>query len=148
MKVILLKDVPAVGRKFDIKDVADGYAMNFLFRKGLAEPASAGRLKEVESHKAENDKKRETESAAHEAEIAKLEGATITIEAKANEQGHLFQSIKADDVIEAAKTQVSADLEPEYLSVMEPIKHTGEFTLKAVTGEKEVEFTVSIKASL
>ena len=70
MKIILIEDLRSLGKKFDVKEVNDGYARNFLFPNKLAEPATPGALKKLDALKAEHDKN-ETLLIAHLREIAK-----------------------------------------------------------------------------
>lgn len=93
MKVVLLDNVRGIGQVGDVKDVSDGYARNFLLRKGLARAATVGSINDVALHAS---KKREALALAHqEAErlAVKLTGTVVPITGKANEQGTLFASI-------------------------------------------------------
>ncbi len=93
MKVILLNDVPKIGRKYDIKNVSDGYASNFLFPRKLAQPASADVVSKVESLKAKESSDRKVQEDLLLKNIEFLENARIEFTLPANEKGHLFQGI-------------------------------------------------------
>jgi len=98
MAVILLTDIPKVGNRYDVKDFKDGYAINVLISKGLAEMATPQALAKLASKKAEIDKKRQEEERAFESLIATIDNTSVTIKAKANDKGHLFKSISAHDI--------------------------------------------------
>ena len=93
MKVILTHDVPNLGHAGDVKDVAAGYARNYLFREGLAVKASKGAITDFERRKVVDTRREEKMAARAEALAKRLEGITLTFEAKAGETGHLYGSI-------------------------------------------------------
>ena len=99
MKVIFLKDVKGKGKKGEIKNVADGYAHNFLLKQGLAVEATGGNMKTLE-----NQKNKEEQLAAEELQNAKklkeqLEKLTIELKAKTGEGGRIFGSITSLSLI-------------------------------------------------
>ena len=110
MKVIFLKDVRGIGHTGDIKNVADGYAANFLFPKQLAEPATEAKVKQLESQKEALLAARKQEAEALSAKIKSLMGAQITIAAKATEKGGLFKAIGAKDIAKALLEQHTAEI--------------------------------------
>lgn len=101
MKVILLKDVKNLGKAWDIKDVSDGYARNFLFPHNLAQVATPDLIKKSEAQKADIIKKAEKDLEKAEEAAAALDGFVIKIKAKANEEGKLFGSINPEMIREA-----------------------------------------------
>lgn len=144
MKVILLHDVPKIGRKFEIKNVADGYARNLLIPKKLAEPATP----ESERKVAEMKKRHEEELRINEEllfkNISSLKDVRVTLKAKADESGHLFKGIKASEVLSALKTEAHIDLDAKYLVFEKPLKTAGEHKLSAGVPGKMVEFVVVV----
>ncbi|WP_040928965.1 50S ribosomal protein L9 [Nosocomiicoccus massiliensis] len=125
MKVILLKDVKNIGKAGEVKEVAAGYAQNFLFKKGLAEEATPANLKKLE---AQQEKKRE--EAREELEDAKalkekLEQLEVTIKMKSGEDGRLFGSVSSKQVIEAYKKEHDIKLDRRKLDMPEPLKALG-----------------------
>src|SRR6058998_856596 len=105
MRVILRSEVRGLGRTGDVKDVADGYAQNYLLPRGLAMPATAGELKHLAQ---ERDARRAKQDRAHaEAdELAKrLSDITLVFRLKAGEQGKTFGSITNKDVAEALRRE-------------------------------------------
>lgn len=124
MKVILLRDVAKIGKRFEIKEVPDGYAQNQLIPKKYAEAATPAAIKQIQ----ERDKKGlannhlEIEKAKRLSEACQVE--PLIIEMGANEQGHLFQSVRASDVVSSAKARGLSLPETE-LKFTNPIKSLG-----------------------
>lgn len=106
MEVILLQDVKKTGKKGEIKEVSDGYARNFLIKKGLAKEATAGAKKELEAKNQarKREEKEEFEEAKKQKEI--LEGNPIEILEKASEDGRLFGSVTTKQIAEQVKKQL------------------------------------------
>lgn len=101
MKVILLKDVKNIGKAWDVKNVSDGYARNFLFPKKLAEPATSDLIKKSETLKADAVKRAEADLEKVEQLAGELDDFVVKIKAKANAEGKLFGSIKPEMIREA-----------------------------------------------
>lgn len=109
MKVIFLEDVKGKGKKGDVKEIADGYARNFLLPKGLAVEASKGNMKQLDEQKATEQKRLDKEIAEAKALAGKLDKLEVTIKAKAGDAGRLFgavTSIQVAEAIEAAGHKV------------------------------------------
>src|SRR3989338_385803 len=129
MRVIFLKDVPRVGKKYDIKEVNDGYAMNFLLPRGLAQNATPKAVAELEIHKKEITIEREVQENLLNKNLEEIKGKTIVIKGKANEQGHLFSAIHKKEILEAMREQHHADISEEFIVLEKPIKAIGEFEI-------------------
>ena len=101
MKVILTQDVSALGKSGDLKDVADGYARNFLIAQKLAVPASGGAYRAWQHDIASREEKRKRER--EEAEIAanRISSTTLTMGVKVGDGGKLYGSITAQDIADA-----------------------------------------------
>lgn len=127
MKVILLKDVKDLGKIWDIKEVSDGYARNFLFPNKLAQAATPDMIRRSEALKAEAVKKAEADLEKVEALASELDDFVIKIKAKANEEGKLFGSIKPEMILEAlTKEKLNiGSLQAKEIST-EAIKEIGE----------------------
>jgi len=129
MRVVLLQDVENLGKKYDVKEVADGYARNFLIPKGLAKPATEEALqwlatrKEIEAKKAEEDLKKVQEIASA------VDDQEIIIPVKVGEQDELFESITAQGIAEKLK-ELGFDIKKTQIALSEPIKELGEFPVK------------------
>lgn len=144
MKVILLKDVPKIGKKNEIKNASDGYAMNFLFPNNLAERATPKKIKELEDRK----KNQETENKIHRDLLIKnmrsLNGAEVHMSGKANDKGHLFKGIHIEEIVEELKKQDHIDLKPEYIDLKHHIKEVGEFDITAKVGDIKAVFKLIV----
>ena len=131
MRVILLKDVPGQGKRGDILNVAEGYARNYLFPRGLASEASKGKIKELAERRqasAMRDEKMRQEAA----ELAvRLESLTVVVRTKAGEGGRLFGSVNNKDIADALADQHKITLDKKKLVVKEPIKQVGSHTVLA-----------------
>lgn len=125
MKVILLKDVKGTGKKGEIKEVSDGYARNFLLKKGAAVEATGTNMKELDE-KAKS-KERKKLIAYEEAVLLgkQMEEVNIVIEAKAGEGGRLFGSITSKEIAEQLKKQKNIDVDKRKISLDEPIRSLG-----------------------
>ena len=140
MKVILLRDVPRVGKKYEVKNVSDGYARNFLFLRNLAVVASGAREKEYESKRKRVEILKALEETALEKSIEAISGARLTIESPANEEGHLFAAVHEKDISGKIKADLHLDIREDAIEIGEPIKSLGDHVVKAMGKE----FTVTI----
>ena len=128
MKVILLDDVTKVGRRGEVRDVSDGYARNFLIPKKLALSATAGNLKNLEHIKRQQDAKADRIKADAETLRAKIEALVYEERRQASEEGKLFGSVTAQDVVEfLERNQIPVERRRVHLD--EPIKTLGESTV-------------------
>jgi len=129
MRVILLQDIDKLGKKYEIKEVANGYARNFLIAKGLAKPATEDALKwldlqkEIETKKAEEELKKVQEIASA------IDGQEIIIPVKIGEENQLFESITNQKIWEKLK-ELGFDVKKNQIDLPEPIKEIGEFPIK------------------
>ncbi|HLR39073.1 MAG TPA: 50S ribosomal protein L9 [Jeotgalicoccus sp.] len=125
MKVILLKDVKNIGKQGEVKEVASGYAHNFLFKKGLAEEANAKNLAKLEAQKEEA--RVEAAAELQEAQDLKkeLDDSEVEIKMKSGEDGRLFGSVSSKQVIEAYKEQKNVKLDRRKLDMPEPFRTLG-----------------------
>lgn len=127
MKVILLKDVDNLGRMGDVKEVAAGYARNYLLRQGMAAPATGNQLKQLQAlqaRRAKEDALRATEAQQLAQRLGQLE---ITIPARVGEQGRLFGSITNQNVVEALKEQHGLEVDRRNVELDESIRSTGDY---------------------
>ncbi|MGA2583649.1 MAG: 50S ribosomal protein L9 [Tepidisphaeraceae bacterium] len=105
IKLLLNESVKNVGKVGDIVEVSPGYARNYLVPKGLAVKPTAGNVKKIEARRLEIERLEQEKRSHQAAIIAKLAGVEVTLERKANEQGHLFGSVSATDISKALKAQ-------------------------------------------
>jgi len=126
MKVIILKETEGLGKVGDIKEVADGYARNFLIPKGIAKPATKSAEKEIEILKEAQAKKSEEELKIAEELAENLEGMSVEISAKADESGKLFGAVSQENIA-AALEKKGFKINKNKISIAEPIKEVGEY---------------------
>lgn len=126
MKIILLQDVSKVGRKFEVKELADGFARNFIIARGLGLLADQKNLARVEKLKKQQITEVALQQDLLEKTLADLAGATLTISRKANPEGHLFAAVHVEDVAAALRTQFHLDLNPKMIHLPEPLKTVGQ----------------------
>lgn len=145
MKVILLKDVAKVGKKFDVKDVSDGYALNFLIPQGKAKTATTDGLAKVEVLKATADAERKIQEDLLAKNMHEIDGKVIEIKEKANDKGHLFAGIHKERVAEILSESVHFSVEPTCIELEKPIKEVGEYdiVLKALNNKATIKFVVT-----
>ncbi|MFH1509982.1 MAG: 50S ribosomal protein L9 [Candidatus Nealsonbacteria bacterium] len=129
MKVILLKDVEKLGKKFDVKEVKEGYATNFLFPKGLAKQATKTALVWLEMQKEITAKKEEEGLEAIQKTASSMDGREIILNVKVGDQDQLFESISAQKIVEKLKEE-GFEIKKTQLELLEPIKELGEFPVK------------------
>ena len=146
MRVVLLNDVPKVGRRYEVKNVADGYAMNSLIPRGLAKAATKSVLKEIENMKVSDEARRKVRDDLLLKNIQDVENTTVTISGKANDKGHLFAGIHVDELVSAIKEQTGLGLDVDHLVLKEPLKEVGKHKIIAKVGEVETQFTVKVEA--
>lgn len=129
MRVILLKDVKDVGKKYEVKEVKEGYARNFLFPRDLAKPATPEALewlamqKEIESAKAEEELKEIQDFASN------IDGQEVTLSVKIGDEGQLFESVSAQKIAEKLK-EIGFEVKKSQIVLSDPIKELGEFPVK------------------
>ncbi len=137
MKVIFLQDVPRVGKKYDVKEVPGGYAMNFLIPKKLAEPATPKALEMLKIRKNEILVVKEVQNELLMKNLEEIKGKVVHISAKADDKGHLFKGIHTKEIVAAMKAEHHADITPEFIVLEKPIKEVGEFEIQiAISGKK------------
>lgn len=144
MKVIFLKDVPRVGKAHEVKEVADGYARNFLFTKKLAEPATPEKLQALKTRAAEHEAHRKVQESLLLKNLEALRGVTLEVKAKANELGHLFKGIHAKEIVKILHEQGHVEFGEEHIMLEHPVKEVGETTIQVEVAGKQGEFTLSV----
>lgn len=144
MKVILLRDVPKLGRKLDALTVSDGYAVNFLFPKKFAEAATPGKIAELTKRKATFAASEEARVAVLVEKLAVAVASPLSITVKADDQGHLFKKIRADDIVEALKKAHDIELPEESVLVEAPLHEVGTHEVAIEAAGKNMTLTVEL----
>jgi len=126
MKVLLRQDVPNVGTIGDMVEVNTGFARNYLLPQHLAVQPTPANLKRVEQEKVDRVLKEKQRLEALKAVAAKMSGLSITIKAKANEQGHLFGSVNEEQIVEAMAAE-GYKVEATQVALAAPIRTLDKF---------------------
>jgi large subunit ribosomal protein L9 len=125
MKVVLMQDVPKLGKKGQIVSVSDGYARNFLIPKGLVKEATPEVLKELERQKEEEKKRQEEQRRASEELLSELHKHVFKIKAKAGEGGKLFGSLTNANVADEIERVIGREFDKRWITIDSPIKSVG-----------------------
>ncbi len=145
MNVILLKEVKNIGKRGEVKAVSDGYAMNFLFPKGLAEAATEKAVARLKSDASRRIAARIAEDEAIHAAAKTLAGARIVIRAKAKSR-KLFGSIGAVEIAAAIAAKGIRGVTDRHIVLSKPIKEIGEFPAAADFGSVRAKFQIAVEA--
>lgn len=147
MKVILLQNIDDLGKKWEVKEVADGYARNFLIPNKLVKPATDAELEEAERLRAEEEARAQKELEGVEKMASQLDGYELKIQTPVGEEGQLYSSVNAKKIASALNEE-GYDIKERQVKLAEPIKELGEFpvTLEFDHG-LEVEITLIVEAA-
>ena len=142
MKVVFLEEVEGTARTGDVKNVADGFARNFLLPRKLAAPATDHYIN-IAQAKAGKEARRQDrlDDEARTHLLAKVDGKSIRIEVRVGEQGKLFGSVTTRDIAEALQQATRVELEHRQISLKEPIRELG-------THEVPVKLTRNVIANV
>lgn len=145
MKVILIKDFKGIGRKYEIKNVADGYALNYLLPNKIALQATDNVLKSLEVEKKAHDVELKIHADLLIKNLESIDGKTVTMLESANDKGHLFAAVHKAEIIPFLQEQTRVQMDAEYIVLEKPIKMTGEFQIPVKAHDKTATFTLVIK---
>ena len=146
MKVVLLKDVKGTGKKGEIKEVADGFAKNFLLKNGMARIADNTAMNEnkIQGEAAKYHKQQEI--AAAKALAEKLEGKSVTLKIKCGSNGKTFGSITSKEIADQLQ-KIGISLDKKKIDLKDAIKASGSYSVVAkVYPEITARFTVVVEA--
>jgi len=129
MKVVLLEDIENLGKKFEIKEVKDGYARNFLIPKGLVKIADERTLEWAQTQKETQEKKAEEELKGIQALASEIDGLEVNISVKIGDKGQLFEKINEQKIVEKLK-EIGFEIKKNQIILEKPIEEIGEFPLK------------------
>lgn len=147
MKVLLRNDVRGVGRRGDIVEVKAGYARNFLLPTGAALIASDATEAQAVSMRKARDLRDAKDREAAEAQRVVIEGARLTVAARAGANGHLFGSVTEADIVNALRTATGISLDRKAIVMAEHLKELGTATVSAhLFGGVEASVTVEVVA--
>ena len=143
MKVVFLKDVKGKGKKGEIKNVADGYAQNFLIKNGYAAEANAQALSQLDGQKKLEEKNAAAELAEAQALKEKVETLTVELKAKSGEGGRLFGSVSTKQIADALQKVHSIKIDKGKMTLNDGIRALG-FTNVPVKLHHEVTATLKV----
>ncbi|PIP03595.1 MAG: 50S ribosomal protein L9 [Candidatus Yonathbacteria bacterium CG_4_10_14_3_um_filter_47_65] len=145
MKIVLLCDVPKVGKKYDVKEVTRGYARNFLLPRKLAQIATERIIRQTTTEQENAEARRKIREDLLLKNIKGFESIVITVQEKANKQGHLFAGIHKEEIISLIKEQTHLDIDAEHIFLEKPIKELGEHLVNVGVGDKRATFKIIVE---
>src|SRR4051812_40753934 len=147
MKVVLQDEVKGLGATGDVKDVADGYARNYLIPRRLATPATAAALKNVEAQRASVAKRQAQLDAEARALAERLGGMTLTLKARVGSQNRLYGSITNADIATALGQELGAPFDRRKLVLEEPLRELGTHSVPVhLAHDVSATLTVNVEA--
>jgi len=135
IELLLIQSVEHLGKQGDVVEVRPGYAWNYLLPQGLATVASQHHKKMVEKHRARLMEIEKARLAGLQAIADELSKLSITIEANANEEGHLYGSVGANEIVKALKGQ-DITVTPNQVRLKGPLKELGLYTVAVHVGQE------------
>lgn len=129
MKVVLMQDVPKLGTKFQVVEVADGYARNYLIPRKLAQPATPALLKELEKRRQWERQRAQRELARAQELAQRLQSLTVDIPVPAGEGGRLYHAVSAQEIVARLKEQHGIELDRDQVDLDEPLRSLGVHTV-------------------
>ncbi len=124
-----MQDIPKLGTKFQVVEVSDGYARNYLIPRGLAQPATPALLKELEKRQ-QRERMKEQRALEHARELAqRLANIVVEISVPAGEGGRLYHAVSAHEIVQHLKEQHNIDLDRDQVLLDEPIRSLGVHTV-------------------
>lgn len=129
MEVILLEDVKSLGKKGDVVKVSDGYARNYILPKKMGLEATQKNLNDLKLQKAAEERRQKEiyEEAKHLAQ--KIQEGMVTLTIKSGEGGRTFGSVSTKEIASAIKEQMGYEIDKKKLTLVEPLKNVGTFTV-------------------
>lgn len=128
MEVILLEDVPSLGKAGEVVRVKEGYARNYLIPKGLAEPATSKNIARIKERQMLIERKRQREKERAQGLAERLAGIKCVIKRPAGVEGKLFGAVTSHD-IEMALREIGIEIDRKKIELKEPIRHVGVHTV-------------------
>ena len=145
MKVILLQDVEGLGQAGDLKDVANGYARNYLLPRRLAAAATPALLANHQQRIAAEQRKREKQAESNQQQAERLAQVSLTFKARVGRQGRLYGSITSQDIAAGLRESEGITIDRRVIELPEPIRTLGTFKVPVKLAQKvEPEITVNV----
>ncbi|MFA6315005.1 MAG: 50S ribosomal protein L9 [Candidatus Paceibacterota bacterium] len=144
MKIILLKNIAKLGKKYDVKDVSSGHAINMLIPQGLAIEATVSAIKNMNMRRSAEEGEVRVQTDLMLKNIVDLQDVTLEIAGKANEKGHLFAGIHREEIVKELAKQHNLIIDPSFIVLDQPIKEVGEHEITVSGGGKTAKFKLNI----
>jgi large subunit ribosomal protein L9 len=145
MKIILLQDVEGLGKAGDLKEVANGYARNYLLPRHLAAGATPGLIANRAQRIAAEQRKIEKQAEANQQLAERLGQVSLTVKAKVGRQGRLYGSITSQDIAAYLQQAENITIDRRLIEMPEPIRTLGTFTIPVKVATKlEPKITVNV----
>ncbi|OYD07941.1 50S ribosomal protein L9 [Paludifilum halophilum] len=144
MKVIFQQDVKGKGKKGEVKEVAEGYARNYLLPRKLAVEASSGNMKALKEQQRREEARKEEERAEAKQLAEKLEKVDLTLRMKSGEGGRLFGSVTSKQISQHLKKEHGISVDKKKIQLSEPIRTLG-VTQVPVKLHPKVTATLSVQ---
>ena len=145
MKVIFLKNITGTAKKYDVKDVKEGFARNHLLPHGIAVAATPEQMRFI------NLQRESIASASYDAEATarslskKIEGHKLTMKLKANDRGHLYAGVSAKEISKQMYKQFAVLIGDTSIHILEPIRSVGEHTISLTVGTTKIPLLILIE---
>jgi len=147
MKVILLQDIEGLGKKYEVKDVKNGHARNFLLPEKLARAATKPALKWLSDQKEIIAKEVEEDLKKAQVLASELDGLELSVVVKVGDEGQLFESINSQKIVEKLK-EMGFEVKKSQVKLENPIKEIGEFPVSiSLDHNLEAEIKVIVTAA-
>lgn len=129
-----------------MKEISDGYALNFVIPRGLGVRATESEIKKIQSQKSASDAEKKVQEELLAKSLDDLSAITVTIKEKANDKGHLFEGIHKERVVDEIKKTAGIALDPEYIELPKPLKEVGQFLVQIAAHGKKGKVKVVVEA--
>ncbi len=145
MKVLLLQDVAKIGKKYEVKELADGYARNVLIPLGKAVLANDANMKKIAADRTAHDREKKARSTACTAALSQLNANPPIIRARANEKGGLFSGIAAKELSALLFDEAGVRLPYDAIKMRKPLKETGTYEIAVACEDGAGMFTLTVE---
>ena len=147
MKVILTQDIDKLGNAGSLQEVKPGFARNYLIPQGLAQPATAGMIKQVQERQAAEQRRIVKQEQAMQSLADRIQGLRLTFTARAGETGRLFGSVTSADIAEQLSQQLGEEIDRRKVDLPGGIHEVGESTVTVnLVGRLKPQITVTVNA--
>ncbi len=145
MQVLLLKDMPNLGREGDIKSVSNGYARNYLIPQGIARVATKSVIAEAEQRRKATEKRLKKELETAEGLAERISEAKLEFKARAGESGTLYGSVTNADIAEKLSAALGHEIDKRKILLDRPISELGDYTVPVkLAGSVTANVAVSV----